>query len=118
MLPATKVNIIYLKLEIYVIYDIPGDEITLQAKVAGGDVLHVVKCTWIKGKWNSLTKGDRFEMWEDERNGIHFLKFKSPKQSDTGMYKLKASTQNGEDECTFQITVGRKFILQFCLIET
>ena len=63
--------------------------------------------TWIKGKWNELTKGDRYGMWSDEKTGQHFLELKHPKQSDSGAYKVKVVTPKGDEECSFQVAVGR-----------
>ena len=82
---------------------------TARVKVLGADVLHAVNVTWIKGKWNELTKGDRFEMWCHERTGEYFLKFRHPKQVDSGVYRVKAVSQKGEDECSFELKVGRMF---------
>jgi len=64
--------------------------------------------TWIKGKWNELTKGDRYEMWSKENpsQGIeHFLKFKQPKTTDTGTYRVKVVSPNGEEEKFFNVNV-------------
>ncbi|XP_076805528.1 myosin-binding protein C, fast-type-like isoform X3 [Clavelina lepadiformis] len=83
-----------------------GREVTARVKVLGADVLHAVNVTWIKGKWNELTKGDRFEMWCHERTGEYFLKFRHPKQVDSGVYRVKAVSQKGEDECSFELKVG------------
>ena len=70
-------------------------------------MLHTIHVIWIKGKWNELTKGDRYDISANERTGEHFLKFRHPKQADTGSYRVKAVSQNGEEECLFQLQVGR-----------
>ena len=80
---------------------------TARVKVRHVDVLHTSHVTWIKGKWNELTKGDRYEMWSNERTGEHFLKLRHPKQADTGLYRIKAVSQAGEEEYTFNVNVGR-----------
>lgn len=81
----------------------------MRIKVVHVDVLHAVIVKWIKGKFYELTKGDRFEMWSNERTGEHFLKFRQPKQGDSGVYKVKVQSQNGEEECCFEVKVGRRF---------
>ena len=68
--------------------------------------------TWIKGKWNQLTKGDRYEMWcKEQAFGSdcteHFLKFKNPKKSDAGLYRVKVVSPSGEEEHSFNVDVAR-----------
>lgn len=80
----------------------------MRVRVAAADVLHAVNVKWIKGKFYELSKGDRFEMWRNERTNEHFLKFRHPKESDSGTYKIKAVSQRGEAECCFEVKVGRR----------
>lgn len=75
-----------------------------------GDLLHCVHVTWIKGKWNELTKGDRYDMWMNERTGEYFLKFRNPKESDSGVYRVKAISKSGEEERLFQLKVERMLL--------
>uniref|UniRef100_F7AV37 Myosin-binding protein H n=1 Tax=Ciona intestinalis TaxID=7719 RepID=F7AV37_CIOIN len=83
-----------------------GVEVTVRVKVMHIDVLHAMKVIWIKGKWKELTKGDRYDMWCNERTGEHFLKFRQPKVSDGGSYKVKAVSPIGENEASFNVAVG------------
>ena len=79
------------------------------SSVLGGSI----NVTWIKGKWNQLTKGDRYEMWcKDQVAGSacqeHFLKFRKPKESDGGVYRVKVVSPGGEEEHSFNVEVARK----------
>ena len=86
-----------------------GVEVTARVRIGHVDILHTTHVMWIKGKWNELTKGDRYDIYANERTGEHFLKFRNPKQADTGLYRVKAVSQNGEEEYSFELKVGRMY---------
>ena len=78
--------------------------------ILGGNL----KVTWIKGKWNGLSKGDRYEIWSKDMhpNGVeHFLKFQQPKKADTGTYRVKVISPNGEEEHSFNVAVAGESLL-------
>lgn len=83
-----------------------GEEGVVEVKCWQGDVLHPPKIVWIKGKWNQLTKGDRFDMISDDRHMWHRLIFKKPKKNDSGMYTLKIISKKKEEVVQFNLNVG------------
>ena len=64
-----------------------GDDVSITIEVAKGDPLFLPQVRWIKGKWNEITAGDRYQMTAEETK--FSLTFKSPKMSDSGMYTIK-----------------------------
>merc|ERR1712079_1002697 len=83
-----------------------GEEGVVEVKCWQGDVLHPPKVVWIKGKWNQLTKGDRFDMISDDRHMWHKLIFKKPKKNDSGLYTLKVISKKKEEVVQFNLNVG------------
>ena len=83
-----------------------GEEGTVEVKCHQGDVLHAPKVIWIKGKWNQLTKGDRYDMVSDDRHMWHRLTFKKPKMNESGLYTLKIISKKKEEVVTFNVNIG------------
>merc|ERR1711879_882064 len=83
-----------------------GEEGTVEVKCHQGDVLHAPKVIWIKGKWNQLTKGDRYDMISDDRHMWHKLTFKKPKMNESGLYTLKIISKKREEVVSFNVNIG------------
>lgn len=83
-----------------------GEEITVEIKCHQGDILHAPKVQWIKGKWNQLTKGDRFDMASDTRHMWHKLTFKNPKMNESGLYTIKVISKAKEEVVTYNLKVN------------
>jgi len=64
---------------------------SITIELSGGDILNKPRVLWIKGKWNEITKGDRYDMTKNESAKVltHTLTFKSPKMTDCGLYTVR-----------------------------
>ena len=81
-----------------------GDDVSCTITVAKGDPLFLPQVRWIKGKWNEITGGDRYQLSSEETKFT--LTFKSPKMSDSGMYTVKVQSKSGLESKTFDLRVG------------
>merc|ERR1711879_1065048 len=58
------------------------------------------------GKWNALTKGDRFEMTSDDRHTWHKITFKKVKMNEAGLYSVKVVSKGKEETAQFSLKVS------------
>merc|ERR1711879_578950 len=80
-----------------------GEDGTTEVKLFVGDILSPPKVAWIKGKWNALTKGDRFEMTSDDRHTWHKITFKKDKMNEAGLYSVKVVSKGKEETAQFSL---------------
>lgn len=87
-----------------------GEDVTIEIKLNKGDILSQPKVTWVKGKWNQLTKGDRYVMESETTNLVHRLTFVKPKMNEGGLYCVKVKDKKKEhvNQFTLKITPGKK----------
>merc|ERR1711879_648714 len=83
-----------------------GEDGTTEVKLFVGDILSPPKVVWIKGKWNALTKGDRFEMTSDDRHTWHKITFKKVKMNEAGLYSVKVVSKGKEETAQFSLKVS------------
>ena len=57
-----------------------------------------------KGKWNEITKGDKYDMTTDSNK--YTLRFIKPKMNDSGLYTVKVVSRQETVVETFNLTVG------------
>ena len=83
-------------------------DVSLTIELAKGDILNKPRVLWIKGKWNEITKGDRYGMTSVEGAKIitHTITFKSPKMNDSGLYTIRVVSRKETVEETFHLKVG------------
>ena len=60
--------------------------------------------TDIKGKWNEITKGDKYDMSAETNK--YTLRFIKPKMNDSGLYTVKVVSRQETVVETFNLTVG------------
>merc|ERR1712226_300396 len=87
-----------------------GEDVTIEIKLNKGDILSPPKVTWVKGKWNQLTKGDRYVIESDNSHLCHKLTFIKPKMNEGGMYCVKVKDKKKEHVGQFNLQVkpGKK----------
>lgn len=107
--PATRENTGNWDVEVgpQAVYEVhEGETSTVEVKLFKGDVLSPPKVTWIKGKWNQMTKGDRWAMVSSEDHMTHSLTFQKPKMNESGLYQVKIVSKAGKTEqLSYQLKV-------------
>jgi hypothetical protein len=82
-----------------------GEDVTIEVKLNKGDILAPPKVTWVKGKWNQLTKGDRYDIESSGDHMTHKCTFLKPKMNEAGAYCCKIKDKKKETVLQFQVKI-------------
>ena len=80
-----------------------GEPVTIEVILCHGEHRRPPKVSWIKGKWNQLTHGDRFHIESDDKNIWHKMTFQKPLMNDSGSYTLKVNSKSKEEAVVFNL---------------
>ena len=85
-----------------------AEDVSFTIVLGKGDILNKPRVLWIKGKWNEITKGDRYDMKStlEPKTITHTITFKAPSMNDTGLYTIRVISKNEQVEDTFNLQVG------------
>lgn len=66
------------------------------------------KLEWSKGKWVKVTKGPKYDVFEDEATGEHVFILKNTVTKDAGTYTVTATNEHGSQQAPASLIITNK----------